>query len=711
MAAVQTAASAKLYEGGLGGARGVSVLIFAARMLLRLFFLAVCVAASPAHAQICRPARTALVLSGGGAKGLAHIGVLRVLDSLGIRPDLVVGSSMGAMIGGMYASGYSGREIDSLARSLPLADLFRTYQPRAPRSLGQLQPLVVWEQGDRSFNLQSASVEETEVNALVNAAMLRGNLLARGDFDSLPIPFRAVAADLADRSVVVLSRGDLAQAVRASFAIPLIFAPESLGGRILADGGLVANVPIAVARQAGADRVIVSDATERLADSLDLFSPIVLADRLLGFLFQQPADTLRAGDVLIRPAVEGFTSLNFSAANVDALIRRGTAAADSSISRGSCLPHGPPITDWQLPSRISGYEIATRNPSERLALERLLGLGLDDSLDPGLLRSRLRHLGESEAYQSVWLSPRGVGDSVSFHVSVKRSARRVAGLGLAYDNELGGRMWVGAVDRRFLALALEGSAAVFVGELRKELYFGLRRNFQLARQLMTPTLTARLASESVRRFNMEGDEVDPAKTREAVGFLGVERALPSGWQAAIGIVGHVWHEPGDDRSTLGGATRVLKETKSGLRLFEGDLLWTGLYHRAHIDGVTYARLGALRLQPRVRIGWGERLPLQATFPLGGEDGFPGLHIGERRGDRELMVDLLLTYPLRGPLVGRLEVAGGRSATGGPMVNGDGWVAGFRVGVGAETPVGPVRFDYGVTDGGRIAFFVRLGRWF
>src|SRR5215210_9413553 len=168
--------------------------------MLRILLCALCLAAWPAHAQSCRPVRTALVLSGGGAKGLSHIGVLRVLDSLGLRPDLVVGSSMGAVIGGMYASGYSGREIDSLARSLPIAEFFRTYQPRAPRSLGQLQPLVVWEQGEHRFNIQSAAVSENEVNSLINDAMLRGNLLARGNFDSLPIPFRAVATDLANRS-------------------------------------------------------------------------------------------------------------------------------------------------------------------------------------------------------------------------------------------------------------------------------------------------------------------------------------------------------------------------------------------------------------------------------------------------------------------------------------------------------------------------------
>src|SRR3954467_11198085 len=111
-------------------------------MLALILLCAVCILPGTARAQFCHSPPTALVLSGGGAKGLAHIGVLRVLDSLGIRPDLVVGSSMGAIIGAMYASGYTGREIDSLTRALPISDLFRTYQPRGPRSWGPVQPLL-----------------------------------------------------------------------------------------------------------------------------------------------------------------------------------------------------------------------------------------------------------------------------------------------------------------------------------------------------------------------------------------------------------------------------------------------------------------------------------------------------------------------------------------------------------------------------------------
>ena len=411
-----------------------------------------------ADAQRCSTPRTALVLSGGGAKGVAHIGALRVLDSLGIRPDLVVGTSMGAVVGALYASGYSGRELDSLTRVVPISALFRSYQPLAPRSLGILQPLVAWEQGERRFALQSASVDEAAASALVNSALLRGNLLARGDFDSLPIPFRAVATDLADRRTVVMRSGDLAQAVRASAAVPLLFAPEYRDGRYLTDGGLSANVPVRVARAEGAERVIVVDATEHLSDTVESESPILVADRLVQFLFHQPAAPLGPGDVLIRPAVDGFASLNFAPRRLERLLDLGAWAADSVLEPPACpAPSARPSPS--LPSHISGIDFGGANASERLALTRLLGLGLgsSDTLDVELLRKRLRNLANaSDAYQSVWLEPTGTGDSVAFHLSIRHAARRVAGMGLAYDNELGGRMWAGLVDRQLFGRALEG---------------------------------------------------------------------------------------------------------------------------------------------------------------------------------------------------------------------------------------------------------------
>jgi predicted acylesterase/phospholipase RssA len=685
-------------------------------MLLRLQLLFILLASNPAFparlaGQECRPLRTALVLSGGGAKGIAHIGVLSALDSLGIRPDLIVGASMGAAVGALYASGYSGRTLDSLARATPLSQLFRAYSPRAPRSLGVLRPLVTWEQGEHRFTLQGASIVEAEVNALVNVAMLRGNLLARGDFDSLPIPFRAVATDLGTGKPVVMGSGDLAQAVRASVAVPLVFAPERRDGRFLIDGGLSANIPVAVARAAGAERVIVSDATEHPSTNFDGYSPIGVADRLIEFLFQQPAESLYAGDVMVRPDVEGFTSLDFSPPRVARLLRRGRRAADTTLDARGCRHGAPGDTMRRLPRVVSGFSAPGAGDSERLALERMLGFGLSDTLELDLLRTRLRELGTSDAYHSVWLGPRGSSDTVAFSLGLRRAARRVVALGLAYDNELGGRMWAGAVDRQLLGLALEGSAAVFLDELRKELYTGLRRKFQLIRQVVDPALTLRMATEDVRRFDAEGDERDPLETRELVGFLGAERVLSHGWELAAGFHGHTWDEPGrEDVSTLGVVLRALRASRLRGQVFRAEAVWSGIYQRASVDAELFARLGEVRFTPRVRLGWGEGLPVQQAYPLGGVDGFPGLHIGERRGDREAMLGLMFTVPVKGPLLARLEAAGGRTAIGGALLGEQGWVGGVRAGLGADTPVGTVRFEYGYSTEGRGAVFVRLGEW-
>ena len=233
---------------------------------------------------------------------------------------------MGAVVGALYASGYSGRELDSLARVVPLAALFRTYQPLAPRSLGILQPLVVWEQGERGFAVQSASVVEAEANALVNAAMLRGNLLARGNFDSLPIPFRAVATDLAHRETVVLRSGDLAQAVRASAAVPLLFAPERREGRFLADGGLSANVPVAVAprRRRGTSH---RRGRDRAPDRLHRGVHPAARRRPPGAVPLPAAPRLARSRVTSTsgPTSMGLPASNFSRPNIDRLLDRGRA--------------------------------------------------------------------------------------------------------------------------------------------------------------------------------------------------------------------------------------------------------------------------------------------------------------------------------------------------------------------------------------------------
>jgi hypothetical protein len=234
----------------------------------------------------------------------------------------------------------------------------------------------------------------------------------------------------------------------------------------------------------------------------------------------------------------------------------------------------------------------------------------------------------------------------------------------------------------------------------------------VGRQLIDPTVTVRLASERVRRFDASGDELDHAEVREAVGFGGVERLFPEGWEASAGVVGHVWDEPGrPELSTLGATVRMIRANPDRGRDLRAELTWTGVYRRAALEAETTARLGVVRLTPRLRLGWGDGLPIHLAFPLGGDDGFPGLHIGERRGGREAMLGAALSMPLLGPALGRIEVAVGRTAEAGGLLGSEGWVTGARAGVGADTPVGPVRFEYGYGSEDRGALYVRLGRWF
>jgi hypothetical protein len=554
-------------------------------------------------------------------------------------------------------------------------------------------------------------VRAAEVNSLLSAALLRGNLIARGNFDALPIPFRAVATDLRDRSAVVLRQGDLARAVRASIAIPLVFPPESIGTRVLADGGLSANIPIAIAHEAGAVRVIVSDATERGQDSLDLFSPLALADRLLGFLFEQNADSVRAGDLVIRPEVEGFTSLDFSTDRVAQLIEAGKAAARLALADAPCLPHAPPTTHT-LPTVLDTVITAGATPAERRAMLRLLGVERGQRLDLVRLRSRVRGLAASDAFDAIWLNPAGSGDTVRFELTPLRAARRAAGLGLAYDNELGGRMWIGIVDRNLFRLALDGSAALFLGELRRELAVGFRRPYQLTGRLVTPTLTAEIATESVRRFDLLREEATSLDTREARIFAGLERSLGRGWVATLGASAIAWREPGlDGAHAAGGMAQVAHTDRSSRQSVFGQAELTPTVARVAVEASPSIHFGLFDVRPVVRIGWGRRLPLQYRFQLGGTDGFPGLHIGELRGSREAMAGVAFTIPLKGAVVLVAEGAAGRSASGGPLLDSEGWIAGARAGIGADTPIGPMRFDYGFASGGREALRVRLGRWF
>ena len=695
--------------------------------------------AGQAVAPACRPARTALVLSGGGAKGLAHIGVIEMLDSAGIRPDLVVGTSIGAIVGALYASGLEGRAIDSVVRVLAIGQGTTSGQLRGPVAWGDRLPLVIWEEGSGGFSVQSSALRQSDANSPVNLALLRANLIARGDFDRLPIPLRVVATDLRDRSVVVLDSGDLAQAVRASIAIPVVFAPERIGNRILIDGGLSANIPIGVARDAGAQRVIVSDVTTRPVDTLNLESSLVVADRVLSWLFRQPDDSLGAEDLYIRVPVAGFGSFDFAAASVDSLVSLGRAAGRKLLAEWPCRSLAnaalQPLPTPTLPTVLTGI-VAEAGDSEGIQLlTRALLLSPGRTLDVHLLEQRIASLGRRDVFREIWLGPTGAGDSVTLHPVLRLLPRRSAGIGLAYDQELGGRTWVGVLDRRAPIIQAEASGILTLGRFNSSLDLGVRRQSLLGHPALSPAFHFTLTGERLRQFDTAGVELESDLFREAVVRAGLERDFAPSLHMVIGAEARAWHELTLDgriprnRAAIG-PTLVLERTGIDRNdLARLELAWTPEYWQALVETRWTAAIGGSLIEHRLRLGAGATLPTAHTFVLGGEDGFPGFHLGEHRGDREAFTSLAVSRPVIGQLRVKLTAAAGRTvfATGaldstlaltrGIRVGsnglfGDGvWQLGVWAGLENPTPLGPVRVDYGWNDAGRGALLLRVGKWF
>jgi predicted acylesterase/phospholipase RssA len=701
-------------------------------------FAALCFT-TPAMAQApaCAAPPTVLVLSGGGAKGLAHIGVLRALDEAGVRPAMIVGTSMGAIVGALAASGYSRMELDSFARTLPLTEAFRSYEARGPLAWGALLPLVIWEEGEHGFVLQGSAVRPSSVNGMLNTTLLRGNLLARGDFDRLPIPLRVVATDLADRSVVVLRGGDLAQAVRASIAVPLVFPPERIGHQMLTDGGLSANIPIAVARAEGAGRVIVSDVSDMSVDSVLPESPFEVADRLLDWLFRQPPDSLYPGDLYIRNDVSGYSSLDLSPAIVDSLLALGYRTGRAALADWPCLNaagNAPPTTSPPLPRRVTRVDGELADAAAVRLFRRALGLEPGNTLDPELLTPRLLALAEREVFRELWLAPSGTGDTLVLTPILRRLPQRIAGLGLAYDTELGGRLWAGALDRQLPVINTEGSGLLLLGRFRTDLLLAMRRPTLLGQPSFSPTASLRVSGEQIRRFDAPGIELRPDDMREVLATAGVERQFSEGFRMTIGGELRTWRDVDlltrteDRESALGGRLLVEKLTTDRRRLAQFEMAVTDKYRLGALDVRFRGAFAGFRYEQLLRAGMGNRLPAQLTFPLGGEEGFPGLHLGERRGDRELFTAASISRRFIGPLRLRVTIAAGRTAFDQPPVNnldpddngfvvlGDlfgntGWLFGGRLGVSTDTPLGPVRVEYGWNDAGREALFLRVGRWF
>lgn len=314
-------------------------------------------AAAVAPADRPRP-RIGLVLSGGGARGGAHIGVLKVLEELRVPVDVIVGTSAGAIVGAAYASGLPLPAIELEMKALNTAALFRDmarpempYRRKADDAANYLGPeFGIHRDG---LALPKGAVAGVSLEAVMRRLTRRQSST---DFDRLPIPFRAVATDLATGDMIVLARGSLATAIRASMAIPGAVNPVEVDGRLLVDGGLTRNLPVDVARRMGADLIIAVNVGTPLLKREQITSILSVSEQMIGILTQvnvtQSLKELHPDDILITPQLDGLTSADFERLSEAALA--GESAARAAAPRLASLGLGEADYVAAMLSRFPG---------------------------------------------------------------------------------------------------------------------------------------------------------------------------------------------------------------------------------------------------------------------------------------------------------------------------------------------------------------------
>ena len=408
--------------------------------------------------------KVGVVLSGGGAKGMAHIGVLKVLEKAGIPVDIVTGTSMGSIIGGLYAIGYNANSLDSMVRVQDWSYVITDKEDLRNQSLSD------WQKQNTYFFTTGITLGEKDMNA---GGIIKGKNLAElfnqlcvGFTDSLdftrdlPIPFACAATDIITNDEVDFHSGRLPQAMRASMAIPAAFSPVRLGDKVLVDGGLKNNYPADLAREMGADIIIGVTVQGAPKTAEDMGGTMSIISQIVDVNCKNKLDeNLAITDLHLTVDTKGYNAASFSLAAIDTLVRRGEEEAMRHWDEIVALKQRIGIDDTFRPvilhpirpevmtekHRIIDITFENMTPQDEKFLRQKFHLNRTDSIDAKLQQELTTSMRMDLFYQTadcrLNFNPEGVRvvlsagnrKSVQFHAGFRFDSEEYAAVQLGLD--------------------------------------------------------------------------------------------------------------------------------------------------------------------------------------------------------------------------------------------------------------------------------------
>ena len=708
------------------------------------------------NAVVQRP-RIGLVLGGGGARGGAHVGVLRVLEELRIPVDAIAGTSMGAIVGALYASGMS---VDAVERALLDTDWTRVLGGRADRRSTEVRRkqddphlLVDFELGYRDGRLR---VPGGIIGAHEPALLLETLLLPVAhirDYDELPIPFRAVATDIVSGQPVVLRTGTLARSVRASMSIPGAFPAVAMDGRLLVDGGVVRNLPVEIVREMNVDVVIAVDAGSPLQDTTSLHSAFGLLSQTMILFTRANADAqlehLRPGDIYLQPDVADVGTLDFQ--RIALAIAAGDSAARAT--RDVLAPFTLPEAEYRqllesrrLPERTVVIDSIRVEPVQDYASSAIAGqlrLQPGDTLREDVLTQEIERVYALGVFQQVDFD---FSDQDGNTVLVVRPVQKPWGpnflrLGFGLLNSSEGHS-------RFdftMNYTMTGIGALDA-DLRTELQLGEQPRI-FSEYFQPLSVTGRFFIAPAADIRERTSLVDNSEQR--LGEYDVERLSVSldvgsrvgSWgQFRLGVR-HVKIDA-EPNAGIDGPEFENSETHYAARLIVDDLDdvafpsagQLGQIALTQVDvtspdsiSANHSRVEADLLFARTagphtllagiegRASIASHLPVYDRFKLGGLFHMSGLEPDDISGDAVALARII--YFNRTSSAGSFGIAGGLRF-GGSFEVGNAWnyrqasLGNLRIGasgfVALDTLLGPLHFAYGLADRGNKSWYILLG---
>ena len=708
-------------------------------------------------AEAPRP-KVGLVLSGGAARGLAHVGVLKALEEQGIHIDAIAGTSMGAVIGGLYASGYKIDELEKLALGIDWKEALSDAPEREDIPFRR-------KQDDRDFLVkQKLSFRDDGSLGLPlgviqgqNLALLLESLLAHSsdirDFDKLPIPFRAVATDIVNGEKVVFRKGHLPQVIRASMSIPAVFAPVEINGQLLVDGGMVDNIPVDVAREMGVDMVIVVDIGTPLRGRKQLNTVFDILNQSITLMTRSNSEvqlaSLKPDDILIQPALASYGTTDFGRA-LD-IINAGYRATQVMEKRLAGLRQS---TDVQLAEARTAEErtpvitaIKIENDSKigDSVIRYYIRQPVGEPLDLGRLQRDMGTLYGLDYFDQVQYRVVHKGQERTLVISArgKRSGTDYLRLGLNLSDDMRGdsAFNIGASYRinGINQLGAEWLTRVQLGD-KQELYSEFYQPLDAgSRYFVAPYINAR--SQNVEAI-LDNDPIAEYRL-ERYGFgLNFGRQIGNSGEIRVGV-GEAWGEANvrigdqdlpstsfnegfyDIKYSFDSLDNVyfphsgedialsVRQFEPGLGSDERYRQWEFKLDKALSSGPDTWILGGR---------YGRTLDtanvVTSSFLLGGarqlsgfrEDAISGQNISLMRAVYYRRLTPRSYLPFDFPLYAGASLERGRAWNNDNEFD-SGYINAASIFIGFDTPLGPLNFSYGFNDDDQKALYLNLGQTF